>query len=546
MDEYSTLDTLPAIISILLNLFLGVFVLVKNHKDALAKLFAAICFFSALFAIDGCGIMRSHSGSYFAGIWTRIFRPGFFFTPVVFYSFSLELTHHTSGRYKHIEKIFYASGSLLYLISMLIPIGDKSESILLPSAYLFAVIVLALAVTTIYKEFKQTKDSESKMAYSNVLLASVIGFGPPIYLNLFHNLYIHFGARMPDIRQEVFRNQYLGLIFYPLIILRTVVRYRFLEINIYSRRFSRLFTYFEHPSFLVMLYIAAIFFVYGRSPLKSSLYVIIGWIFISVMAALTNERVISTENARLQEQKREIGHSLKSPIELVRLIASRLKKSQAYSEDDIGRILQKTEELAESVRELLREKIKAEEKKPENLNHILETIAQRLSPQFEANNVNLTMRLEPELPPVSVVRQKMEEVFSNFIINAIEAMLPKGEGSLEISTAVKDVSPSHGLSPHPRPGCLNLLREERGERGRGEYAGVGILEIKISDTGIGISPDKLPKIFKRGYTDKAKGSGYGLYIAKKYINGLGGRIDVSSEFGKGTTFTVMLPFHAAE
>jgi signal transduction histidine kinase len=300
------------------------------------------------------------------------------------------------------------------------------------------------------------------------------------------------------------------------------VKYRFLEINVYSRRFSRLFTYFEHPSFLVMLYIAAIFFVYGRSPLKSSLYVIIGWIFISVMASLTNERVISTENTRLQEQKREIGHRLKSPIELIRLIANRLKKSQAYSEDDIGRILQKTEELAESVQELLREKIKVEEKKPENLNHILEAIIQRLSPQFEANNVNLTMCLEPELPPVSAVRRKMEEVFSNFIINAIEAMSPKGGGLLEISTA--------DLTPGPSPQACGEGRRMVG--------------IKISDTGIGIPPDKLPMIFKRGYTDKAKGSGNGLYIAKKHIDGLGGGIDVESEVGKGTTFTVILPLYS--
>jgi hypothetical protein len=210
MDKYSIWDTLPAIISILLNLFLGVFVLIKNHKDALAKLFAAICFFSALFAVDGCGIMLSPPDSYFASVWTRIFRLGFFFTPTIFYSFSLELTHHASGKCKHIEKIFYALSSLLYLISMLIPIGNKIETILLPSAYLFAVIVLALAVTTIYKEFKQTRDSESRMAYSNVLLSSVIGFGPPIYLNLFHTLYILFGARMPDIRHEFSVTNILG------------------------------------------------------------------------------------------------------------------------------------------------------------------------------------------------------------------------------------------------------------------------------------------------------------------------------------------------
>jgi signal transduction histidine kinase len=106
---------------------------------------------------------------------------------------------------------------------------------------------------------------------------------------------------------------------------------------------------------------------------------------------------------------------------------------------------------------------------------------------------------------------------------------------LEISTTV--------ISPSPAP-LSSLWRGAGGEvslQGRGEYVDIGIIEIKISDTGIGIPPDKLPKLFKRGYTDKAKGSGYGLYIAKKHIDGLGGEIDVESEVGKGTTFTVMLP-----
>jgi signal transduction histidine kinase len=116
----------------------------------------------------------------------------------------------------------------------------------------------------------------------------------------------------------------------------------------------------------------------------------------------------------------------------------------------------------------------------------------------------------------------MEEVFSNFIINAIEAMLPKGGGLLEISTA--------DLTPGPSPQACGEGRRMVG--------------IKISDTGIGIPPDKLPMIFKRGYTDKAKGSGNGLYIAKKHIDGLGGGIDVESEVGKGTTFTVILPLYS--
>jgi signal transduction histidine kinase len=68
--------------------------------------------------------------------------------------------------------------------------------------------------------------------------------------------------------------------------------------------------------------------------------------------------------------------------------------------------------------------------------------------------------------------------------------------------------------------------------------------IQISDTGAGITPDKLPHIFDAYYTSRPQGSGLGLPTAKKIIEAHNGSISVNSEPGKGTSFDIRLPFQA--
>jgi signal transduction histidine kinase len=73
--------------------------------------------------------------------------------------------------------------------------------------------------------------------------------------------------------------------------------------------------------------------------------------------------------------------------------------------------------------------------------------------------------------------------------------------------------------------------------------GVDHVAIEVADNGRGITTDALPRIFDPFYTTKevGKGTGLGLTIAYKIVSQHGGRIDVRSELGKGSTFTVVLP-----
>jgi len=69
--------------------------------------------------------------------------------------------------------------------------------------------------------------------------------------------------------------------------------------------------------------------------------------------------------------------------------------------------------------------------------------------------------------------------------------------------------------------------------------------ITVVDTGRGIAPEHLPNIFRPFYTTKAKGTGLGLSLAYRIANEHHGRIEVTSEVGKGSTFSVVLPIHQA-
>ena len=65
--------------------------------------------------------------------------------------------------------------------------------------------------------------------------------------------------------------------------------------------------------------------------------------------------------------------------------------------------------------------------------------------------------------------------------------------------------------------------------------------VSVSDTGVGIPPENLDKLFEPLFTTRVKGIGLGLALAKSLVEGHGGTIEVESEAGKGSTFTVRLP-----
>jgi PAS domain S-box-containing protein len=135
---------------------------------------------------------------------------------------------------------------------------------------------------------------------------------------------------------------------------------------------------------------------------------------------------------------------------------------------------------------------------------ITDTLA-LLKQEIENHNAHVELELPRDLPPLRLDKDQIKQAFFNIIKNSLQAM-PEG-GLLRISAAASD----------------------------------RFMAIAFRDNGSGISPEDIGHIFEPYYTTKPAGSGIGLMIVQRIIQDHGGRMDVHSEPGVGTTFTVFLP-----
>ena len=149
------------------------------------------------------------------------------------------------------------------------------------------------------------------------------------------------------------------------------------------------------------------------------------------------------------------------------------------------------------------------EKAPADINAIIEDSLRILEKHVNFQDVAIVRALDPGLPPVSVDAGEIRSVINNLAVNAADAM--------------------------PNGGTLTITTERE--------AGTGMVVVRVTDTGVGISPENLIKIFEPFFTTKDRGQGTGLGLAMTYgvIQRHNGTIDVRSQVGKGTEFIIKLP-----
>ena len=147
----------------------------------------------------------------------------------------------------------------------------------------------------------------------------------------------------------------------------------------------------------------------------------------------------------------------------------------------------------------------------------------------DKNQPELIWDYPEERVPIATDGRKLRQVVQNLVANALK-FTDRGK----ITVSAKTVSGSRERISIP---------DEREQECRSQS-----LEIKVSDTGLGIAPDKLDAIFEKFHQVDASatrshgGLGLGLYIAKQFTELLGGKIELQSELGRGSTFTVTIPF----
>ena len=156
---------------------------------------------------------------------------------------------------------------------------------------------------------------------------------------------------------------------------------------------------------------------------------------------------------------------------------------------------------------------------PVNIHEIVEKALTILDVPIRKAGISLKRLYDPSLPQVRGDESKLLQVFLNIIKNAVESMARSG--TIDIST-----SPSQELF---------------GDHGKTKR----MAHITIADTGKGMTDAELEKIFLPFFTRKKGGTGIGLSLSKKIMKDHSGMISVTSQKGKGTTFSLYLPFREA-
>jgi signal transduction histidine kinase len=215
--------------------------------------------------------------------------------------------------------------------------------------------------------------------------------------------------------------------------------------------------------------------------------------------------------AHLGKMVATVSHEIKSPLGIVRSTAEILEKRIAKiapGNEHLARIVvDETVRLNNIVVEFLDfARPQKADLNPAGVNQIVRKVLDFLSHELKRQHIELITDLAPDLPKNMLDQDLFYRALLNILMNSIQAMTENGQ--LQVSTRR---SPSGGT------------------------------ELTIRDTGIGMSPEKIEQIFKPFFTDKNKGTGLGLAITKTIIENHEAEIEVQSEEGKGTTFTVILP-----
>ncbi len=194
----------------------------------------------------------------------------------------------------------------------------------------------------------------------------------------------------------------------------------------------------------------------------------------------------------------------------LQLLAEDFQDPQSQRErrafDRVQRLQGECQRLVEVSNDFLRfARVNDLERTEVQLGQIVEEMIDFFAPTARQANIDIKCYLPADLPPVALDVDLFKQALLNLMLNAEQAMPGGGELTLQAATQGDQV-------------CLNLI-----------------------DTGQGMTPDVLARIFRPFYSTKVGGNGLGLPTVRKIVEAHGGRIDVQSEVGKGTKFTIHLP-----
>lgn len=209
-----------------------------------------------------------------------------------------------------------------------------------------------------------------------------------------------------------------------------------------------------------------------------------------------------------------VAHEIMNPLTYVLANLDFALDARTAADDRRQRALEEAREGAQRMRQIVRDlrslgRAGTEELFYVDARGILETALRLTGPEV-ARSAAIVLELG-EVPPVFASESRLCQVFINLLVNAAQAVASRDNG---------------------KPGEIRLRTRTDDAR--------SLVGIEVIDSGVGIAAAGLSRIFDPFYTTKLSGTGLGLAISRDIVERMGGRIDVSSVVGEGTTFTVWL------
>jgi PAS domain S-box-containing protein len=225
-----------------------------------------------------------------------------------------------------------------------------------------------------------------------------------------------------------------------------------------------------------------------------------------------------------------VAHEVKNPLQTILMGLDYLSGSPAASNKNTKLVLSDMHDAVTRAHGIIQELLQLSaqrgfELKKEDLNLLLERSLSLLQNELVASQASVVRKLGADLPPVRIDRGKMEQVFINLFLNALQAM--SQGGALTISSRLDSFS-----------GDLDVIESARPRFHRGDP----VVVVEVQDTGSGIPEEHLQRIFDPFFTTKpvGVGTGLGLSVVKNIVDLHGGAIGVRNAPEGGVRVTVVL------
>jgi two-component system NtrC family sensor kinase len=235
-------------------------------------------------------------------------------------------------------------------------------------------------------------------------------------------------------------------------------------------------------------------------------------------AEAENRLIQSEKQASVGRLAAGVAHEINNPLTGVLTFTRILQRNKDIgekSQSHLQKIAESTVRVRKIVKGLLDFSRQTElDKEPTDVNKLIRIVISAMENQALVKGVDITFNPGENLPMLTLDRSQFQSVLINLIINAFDAM--EQGGSIIISTGI------------------SLSASDTDQKG---------IEITVADTGSGIPPDNLDKLFDPFFSTKevGKGTGLGLSVSYGIVQRHGGTIRVQSEINRGSTFTIWIP-----